>query len=95
MYFVYILRSELNGSYYRGQTKDLGARLKRHNSRLEKSTARYVPWILVWSCQKASRSEAVILERKLKHLSVKRLEEFIKKYSDDIGPDDANKKFKQ
>jgi putative endonuclease len=56
-------------------------RIERHNNGYEKSTARYVPWILKWSTEKSNRIEARELERKLKNLSRKRLEEFILKYS--------------
>jgi putative endonuclease len=55
--------------------------LKRHNEAREKYTAPYVPWVLIWSTVKSSRSEAIILERKLKNLSPKRLNSFIQKYS--------------
>jgi putative endonuclease len=87
-YCVYILYSESTNRYYRGQTTDLMDRLRRHNSGMEKATRFGRPWHLVWSCIKDSRSEAVILEKKLKNLSRKKLEEFISKYSsDNAGPD--------
>jgi putative endonuclease len=87
-YCVYILYSESTNRYYKGQTTDLKDRLYRHNSGMEKATRFGRPWRLVWSCRKDSRSEAVILEKKLKNLSRKKLEEFISKYSSDsAGPD--------
>jgi hypothetical protein len=30
-YFVYIIRSELDGSYYVGSTRDLSEKIRRHN----------------------------------------------------------------
>jgi len=69
MYTVYVLRSEKCGRYYKGQTKDLDRRLREHNNGEEQSTAPYVPWKLVFSVEVASRSAALILERKLKNIS--------------------------
>ena len=66
------------------------ARVQRHDNRLEKSTSSGAPWTLLWATEKASRSEAIILERKLKNLSRKRTIQFINKFSDGIkGHDEA------
>ena len=80
MYTVYILHSEKLDCYYVGQTRNFPNRLKRHNSGYEKYTKRGLPWVSVWSTDKATRSEAVILEKKLKNLNRRRLEQFIQKY---------------
>ena len=66
-YSVYILRSE-SGKYYIGQTADLEDRLARHNNNSSKSTRLKGPWELVISYECQSRSEAVLLEGKLKRL---------------------------
>ena len=79
-YFVYILYSEQYDTFYKGQTKDINLRLQRHNKGLEKSTDRYRSWVLVWACEKPTRKEAMVLERKLKNLSKERLKGFIEKY---------------
>jgi putative endonuclease len=91
MYFVYILQSSFNGSFYKGSTSNLEQRITEHNSGKELSTARYLPWDLVWYCTKESRSEAFILERKLKNLSAERTITFIEKYPTILigGPDVA------
>ncbi len=82
MFYVYILRSEKSGLYYKGQTSDLARRIKEHNRGEEKSTSRYVPWVLVWHTTVESRSEAVALEKKLKNITgAKRIEDFIKRHS--------------
>ena len=89
-YYVYILYSETLNVYYHGQTEDLEDRLLRHNHGYEKSTCRGIPWKLVWSLRKNSRSEAVKLEIKIKNLSRERLTKFIEKYSEGVaGPDVA------
>jgi putative endonuclease len=89
MYFVYILQSQLNLSFYKGQSEDLIARLNRHNGGKEKSTALYIPWSLVWYCIKPTRAEALHLEKKLKSINRQRTIDFIKKYPVDsnTGPD--------
>ncbi|MFZ5553819.1 MAG: GIY-YIG nuclease family protein [Bacteroidota bacterium] len=80
-FYVYILYSEAYDRFYVGQTNDIIGRLQRHNSKLVQSTAPYAPWTLKCKIEKSSRSEAVVLERKLKNLSKQRLIAFINKYS--------------
>lgn len=43
---------------------------------------RAAPWLLLWTTQKGSRSEAMTLETKLKNLSSTRLIQFILKFSE-------------
>ena len=88
MYFVYILYSSEFDKYYIGQTNDVKMRLHRHNSGYEKATSPYKPWELLFYAKKDSRSEAMILEKKLKNLSKERIKIFIAKYSG--GSDDAS-----
>ncbi|MER3497659.1 MAG: excinuclease ABC subunit C [Chitinophagaceae bacterium] len=79
-FFVYVLFSETAGKFYIGQTQDIDNRLKRHNNGLEKFTQPYLPWILKCVIEKSSRSEAVILEKKLKNLNKEKLIKFMEKY---------------
>lgn len=65
-YKVYILYSETLNQFYKGQTNNISTRIKRHNSGSESSTRLGVPWVLLWSVSKPSRSEALKFERKLK-----------------------------
>jgi putative endonuclease len=64
-------------------------RFGEHNDEKEKSTSRYCPWNLVWYTAKPNRSEAIILEKKLKNLSVKKTIEFIEKYPVPSGGPDV------
>ncbi|MCB0635339.1 MAG: GIY-YIG nuclease family protein [Lewinella sp.] len=90
MYFVYVLYSTSTDRLYRGQTADLQDRLNRHNLQQEKATAQGAPWILLWHTSKPDRSQAVLLETKLKNLSRKRMVLFMQKYQQGItGPDEA------
>ena len=70
--FVYILYSEKRSRYYVGQTADIDKRLKRHNQGNVKSTKSGIPWKLVLQLQVSSRSEAMILEKKIKKRGAKR-----------------------
>lgn len=79
-YVTYILYSRGHDTFYIGQTKDMDVRLSRHNAGAVKSTARYAPWSLCLRLEKESRSEATVLEKKLKNLNRVRLVAFIGKY---------------
>jgi len=66
MYFVYILQSEKDGSYYIGHTSDLEERLKRHNEQRSKYTRSRVPWKLIYKEVSSTRSEAMKREQEIK-----------------------------
>ena len=83
LYFVYILQSEVDCSYYKGHTNDLADRIKRHNRKEEEYSYKLAPWILVWCCMKPTKSEAYKLEMKLKNLGRQKTAEFIEKYRDE------------
>ena len=68
MHYVYILKSESSGRYYIGETKDLSARLQRHNNNRNKYTKGRGPWRIVVYCKVENKSQAVKFERKLKSL---------------------------
>ena len=80
-HYTYILKSINHDQYYIGQTNNMENRLERHNKGYEKYTSKYKPWDIALKIEKESRSEAIILERKLKNLGSKRLKLFIEKYS--------------
>ena len=69
---VYILFSECKNRYYLGQTRDIEERLSRHNSGLVKSTKYGMPWKLVYTENVLNRSEALMLERRIKKRGAKR-----------------------
>jgi putative endonuclease len=83
-YWVNILFSESLNSFYKGQTSNLEQRINRHNKGYEKSTKIGRPWRLIWSAEKGSRSEATILEKKVKNMSRNKLLEFINKFDQNI-----------
>jgi putative endonuclease len=85
VFYVYILQSQRDGSFYYGQTSDLSDRLRRHNSGAEKYTNRKAPWKLFWHTAVDSRAQAMKLEKRLKNLkSTNRMMKFISGYG--AGP---------
>ena len=69
---VYILYSELSSKYYVGQTANINKRLKRHNLGHVPSTKTGTPWYVVLQIEVSNRSEALILEKKIKKRGAKR-----------------------
>ena len=47
-YYVYLLQSELDYSFYIGFTKDVKNRLREHNSGTNFSTKGKIPWKLIF-----------------------------------------------
>ena len=72
MFFVYIIYSSIKEKFYIGQTNDIEDRLRRHNSGQSLATKNGIPWKMIYSIQLNSRSEAVILETKIKKRGAKR-----------------------
>jgi putative endonuclease len=75
--FVYILYSRSKQKYYVGQTQNADARLERHNRGVVLSTKSGVPWEQVWLKEMNNRSEAILLEKKIKGRGAKRFLEEI------------------
>jgi len=72
-FYVYILQSDLDQSFYTGHTADLDERVRRHNDGRSCYTKTKRPWKLVYQEQCSSRSEATQRERTLKALHRKDL----------------------
>lgn len=66
MYYVYILKSKKNASYYIGSCKNLQDRITKHNKGLVKSTKRYVPWEKVYHEIYPTLKEARKREKQIK-----------------------------
>jgi|GEM_PF-888130 len=66
MFYVYILVSDADGTLYTGQTQDIHARLKLHNSGRVQSTRKKSPWQLGYFEVFDRRSEAMWREQELK-----------------------------
>ena len=68
-YFVYILQSELDGSYYVGSTQNVEVRLMDHNAGRGRYTQKKVPWNLVHKEEYNSKTEALKREKFIKNRS--------------------------
>ncbi len=80
MYYVYIIESLKNNSYYIGQTDNLNKRIERHNKGRNLSTKAYIPWELKWWNEYETRSEAMAIEKKLKGIKKREgLKSFVEK----------------
>ena len=66
MFYVYILQSDVDQSYYIGFTQNVAKRLLRHNNGKSTYTKRKIPWSLVYSEEFPTKSEAIKRERFLK-----------------------------
>jgi putative endonuclease len=65
-FIVYILKSELDDTYYIGYTIDLNRRLSEHNSGKSKYTSGKMPWKVVYYERFPTRTEALKREKFLK-----------------------------
>jgi len=75
-FWVYIIQSETTDRYYCGYSDDVQRRVNQHNdpeyrgSRTTKVLKG--PWKVIWAQKCSSRSEAVVLERKIKKRGIGR-----------------------
>ena len=67
-FHIYILRSEATGRFYVGHTENLQKRVFEHNNGRTDSIRNRGPWVLVYSEEYATRSEANRRERQLKRM---------------------------
>ena len=65
-YFVYILKSNIDGSFYKGYTECLQSRLETHNSGKVKSTKSKRPWNMVYHEEFQTLEQALKRERYFK-----------------------------
>ena len=65
-YFVYIIESFKDGSYYVGSAQDLSERIERHNQGRSKYTKAKRPWNLIYHEEHPDRSSAVLREKEIK-----------------------------
>ncbi|WP_286814160.1 MULTISPECIES: GIY-YIG nuclease family protein [unclassified Maribacter] len=66
MYYVYVLKSEVDGRLYKGMTNNLQKRIVEHNSGKNKSTKGYLPWVLVYKEEFKTSVEARAREKYFK-----------------------------
>jgi putative endonuclease len=66
LFYVYLLRSKIDSSWYIGYTKDLERRLNEHNSGESYYTKRKLPWEVLYYEVSFNKSDAIAREKYLK-----------------------------
>ncbi len=66
MYFVYILQSKKDESFYVGSTEDVRKRLAEHNAGKAKYSSTKRPYALKWFCAFPDKARALAFEKYLK-----------------------------
>ncbi|MCP9751152.1 GIY-YIG nuclease family protein [Ferruginibacter sp. HRS2-29] len=70
MYYVYILRSDVDQSFYKGYTENPAQRLIQHNNGESAYTRNKIPWELVYVEVFSTKKEALIREKNLKKATI-------------------------
>jgi len=76
-FYIYIIKSEIDKSYYKGFSENPLIRLQQHNNGETPSTRPFIPWTLIYIEELPSKTLALKRERNLKKYSMKRLENLI------------------
>ncbi|MES2680628.1 MAG: GIY-YIG nuclease family protein [Bacteroidota bacterium] len=76
-FYVYIIQSRKDNSYYKGFTEDYFERLIQHNDGLSTYTSRKTPWNLVYLELYDLKREALVREKKLKKYSHDQIQNLI------------------
>jgi putative endonuclease len=63
MFFVYVIRSEVNGHFYVGLTSNVFNRVNEHNKGMTKSTKPFRPWKLFFFAEFSTRLDARMREK--------------------------------
>ena len=69
MFFIYLLQSKKDKSFYIGFANDIKARMEKHNQGLVKSTKNIRPVELIYCEVYKSKKDALIREKRLKHFA--------------------------
>jgi putative endonuclease len=77
MFYVYIIQSDLDKSYYKGFSENPYKRLEQHNNKESNYTSTKIPWTLVYIESFTTKRDALIREKKLKKYSAERIEKLI------------------
>jgi len=72
-YYIYIIQSVKDGSYYKGYSEHPLLRLGQHNNKESIYTSAKVPWKLIYVEEMSSKSSALRRERNLKKATIERI----------------------
>jgi len=76
-FYVYIIKSQLDESYYKGFSENPHMRLSQHNNGDSHYTSNKIPWYLVYIEELTTKREALIRERSLKKYAHAQIEKLI------------------
>ncbi|HPW64348.1 MAG TPA: GIY-YIG nuclease family protein [Cyclobacteriaceae bacterium] len=80
-FYVYILESMMDGTFYKGYSHDYLKRLDEHNSGLSRYTASKRPWRLIYAEKCVDKRAALIREKQLKRLNKEYLKWLLNQHS--------------
>ncbi len=69
MFYIYIIKSETSGHFYKGFTSNPVARLYEHNAGFTRHSKGKGPWTMVFLQQFESKTEALVQENRIKKLN--------------------------
>jgi putative endonuclease len=81
-YYVYIIQSLSDRTYYVGSTQNVEDRLERHNQGRSQYTKSKIPWKLVYIEEYSNKSDAIKRENSIKRRKSKKfIESLIEAFS--------------
>jgi putative endonuclease len=81
MWHVYIIKSDVDNTYYKGVSGNYLKRLEEHNAGLPSYTSHKRPWKLIYAELHPNKASALIREKKLKQCKADYFEWLIKQPS--------------
>lgn len=72
-YYVYIIQSEVDKSFYKGFSENPAKRLLQHNEGATSGTRYLAPWKLIYVEEMLSKTDALVRERNLKKATRERI----------------------
>ena len=76
-FFVYIIQSNLDQSYYKGFSENPLKRIMQHNSGMSSYTSTRMPWKIIYLEQLDTKKDALIRERAIKKYSNPQIERLV------------------
>jgi putative endonuclease len=84
-FYVYLIQSKVDQSYYKGFTENPVLRLARHNNGGPGYTRNKIPWLIVYLEIKMSKRDALVREKVLKKYSHSQIEQLIASAKNDLN----------
>ncbi len=76
-FYVYIIQSETDSTFYKGFTENPSKRLAQHNAGEMNYSSKKIPWKIVGLLIFDSKKEALVAEKKIKKYDHQRLIAFL------------------